>query len=45
MPRKKKSNDLSETQDSAEPKIAKEPLDQPVTGPITQGEFESLFRA
>jgi putative transposase len=45
MPRKKKSNAASETQPSVEPKIPKELLDQLVTGPITQGEFESIFRA
>lgn len=45
MPRKKKSNASSETQPAAEPKIPKELLDQLITGPITQGEFESIFRA
>jgi putative transposase len=44
MPRKKKSNVPTETQ-NAEPKIPKELLDQLITGPITQGEFESIYRA
>jgi len=43
MPRKKKSNAPTEAQ-SAEPKIPKELLDQLITGPITQGEFESIYR-
>ena len=42
MPRKKKTN--VETP-SAEPKIPKELLDQLITGPITQGEFETIYRA
>lgn len=45
MPRKKKSSVPSETQSAAEPKIPKELLDQLITGPITQGEFETIFRA
>jgi putative transposase len=45
MPRKKKSNASCETQPAAEPKIPKELLDQLITGPITQGEFESIYRA
>lgn len=45
MPRKKKSNAPSEAQPSVEPNIPKELLDQLITGPITQGEFESIFRA
>jgi putative transposase len=45
MPRMKKSNASSEMQGAAEPKIPKELLDQLITGPITQGEFESIFRA
>jgi putative transposase len=45
MPRKKKSNPPSEATSAAEPKIPKELLDQLITGPITQGEFESIFRA
>lgn len=44
MPRKKKSDTAAEAQ-SAEPKIPKELLDQLITGPITQGEFESIYRA
>src|ERR1041384_4346360 len=44
MRRKKKSGDVAESK-SAEPKIPKELLDQLITGPITQGEFETLFRA
>jgi len=44
MPRKKKSADGSESK-SAEPKIPKELLDQLITGPITQGEFETIYRA
>jgi putative transposase len=44
MPRKKKSTP-SETPPAAEPKIPKELLDQLITGPITQGQFESIFRA
>jgi transposase-like protein len=42
MPRKKKSEEASKT---AEPKIPKELLDQLITGPITQGEFETIYRA
>jgi transposase-like protein len=42
MPRKKKTN--VETP-SAEPKIPKELLDQLITGPISQGEFETIYRA
>lgn len=42
MPRKKKTN--VETS-SAEPKIPKELLDQLVTGAISQGEFETIYRA
>jgi transposase-like protein len=45
MPRKKKSAVLSETPSAAEPKIPSELLDQLITGPITQGEFETIFRA
>ena len=45
MPRKKKSNVPSETPSAVEPKIPKELLDQLITGPITQGEFEMIFRA
>lgn len=45
MPREKKSNVPTETQATAEPKIPKELLDQLITGPITQGEFETIFRA
>lgn len=45
MPRKKKSDASIEAQPSAEPKIPKELLDQLITGPITQSEFESIFRA
>jgi transposase-like protein len=45
MPRKKKSDAASEGAAVAEPKIPKELLDQLITGPITQGEFESIFRA
>lgn len=45
MPRKKKFNASSETPPAAEPKIPKELLDQLITGPITQGEFESIYRA
>jgi putative transposase len=44
MPRKKKSADVSESK-SAEPKIPKELLDQLITGPITQGEFDTIYRA
>lgn len=44
MPRKKKSNASTEAA-SAEPKIPKELLDQLITGPITQGEFETIYRA
>jgi transposase-like protein len=43
MPRKKKS-DVSPRQSAAEPKIPKELLDQLVTGPITQAEFETIYR-
>jgi len=42
MPRKKKSEDVSK---AAEPKIPKELLDQLITGPITQSEFETIYRA
>ena len=45
MPRKKKTNAPSEAQPAAEPKIPKELLDQLITGPITQGEFETIYRA
>jgi len=45
MPRKKKSDASPEAHPIAEPKIPKELLDQLITGPITQGEFESIFRA
>jgi transposase-like protein len=45
MPRKKKSDAVPEAQSAAEPKIPKELLDQLITGPITQGEFETIFRA
>ena len=45
MPRKKKHEIQSAAQPTAEPKIPKELLDQLVTGPITQGEFESIFRS
>lgn len=45
MPRKKKSNAPSEAPSAAEPKIPKELLDQLITGPITQSEFESIYRA
>ena len=45
MPRKKKSDAIPEAQSAAEPKIPKELLDQLITGPITQGEFETIFRA
>lgn len=45
MLRRKKSDASPEAQSVAEPKIPKELLDQLITGPITQGEFESIFRA
>jgi putative transposase len=45
MPRKKKHDAASEVQPSAEPKIPKELLDQLISGPITQSEFESIFRS
>jgi hypothetical protein len=45
MPRKKKSDAAPELQAAAVPKISKELLDQLITGPITQGEFETIFRA
>jgi len=45
MPRKKKSNVASEMPTATEPKIPKELLDQLITGPITQSEFESIYRA
>ena len=46
MLRKKKSDAVfTEAQSAAEPKIPKELLDQLITGPITQGEFETIFRA
>src|SRR5687768_9494117 len=45
MPRKKKTDVAPEAQPTAEPKIPKELLDQLITGPITQGEFETIFRA
>lgn len=44
MPRKKKSETHSRDQSGVEPRIPKELLDQLITGPITQGEFESIFR-
>jgi putative transposase len=45
MPRKNKSNVPTETQTTAEPNIPKELLDQLISGPITPGEFETIFRA
>lgn len=42
MPRKKKSEDGCK---SAEPKIPKEALDQLITGPTTQSELETIYRA
>ena len=45
MPRKKKMNVSVEGQAAAEPKIPKELLDQLIPGPITQGEFETIYRA
>jgi putative transposase len=45
MPRKKKLNAVSDASAAVEPKIPKELLDQLITGPITQGEFESIFRS
>lgn len=42
MPRKKKSEDASK---AAEPKIPKELLHQLIMGSITQGEFETIYRA
>jgi transposase-like protein len=45
MPRKNKLSSASERPGAAEPKIPKELLDQLVRGPITQEEFESIFRA
>jgi transposase-like protein len=45
MPRRKKTNAPAETQPTAEPKIPKELLDQLITGSITQGEFETIYRA
>jgi putative transposase len=45
MPRKKKHDAASEAELSAQPKIPKELLDQLITGPITQSEFESIFRS
>ncbi len=45
MPRKKKS-DVPPTQTAAVPKIPEELLDQPITGPITQDQFQvDLWRA
>lgn len=45
MPRKKKTNVVAETPSAAEPQTPKELLDQLITGPITRGEFESIYRA
>ena len=45
MPRKKKHETQNDAQRAVEPKIPKELLDQLVKGPITQGEFESIFRS
>src|SRR5688572_11687226 len=45
MPRKKKADAVPEMESAAEPKIPKELLDQLITGPIKQGEFETIFRA
>lgn len=42
---REKTNVPTETQTSAEPKIPKELLDHLITGLITQGEFETIFRA
>jgi putative transposase len=44
MPRKKKS-DVTLTQTAAVPKIPEEPLDQLITGPITQDQFQSIYGA
>lgn len=44
MPRKKKTSIPTEAQ-SADRRIPKELTDQLITGPITQGEFESIYRA
>ena len=46
MPRKKKKFEMQpESQGSVAPKIPQELLDQLITGPITQSEFESIFRS
>lgn len=45
MPRKKKENAAPRTSERVEPKIPKELLDQLITGPITQSEFETIFRS
>jgi putative transposase len=44
MPRKKKHGG-AEIEPSAEPQIPKELLDQLITRPITQAEFETIFRS
>ena len=44
MPRKKKS-DVSQPPNAAVPKIPEELLDQLVTGPITQDQFQSIVGA
>jgi transposase-like protein len=44
MPSKKKHSSVA-AEPSAEPKIPKELLDQLISGPITQAEFESIFRS
>jgi len=44
MPRKKKS-DVPPTQTAAVPKIPEELLDQLITGPITQDQFQSIYGA
>jgi len=43
MPRRKKSD--VDAASAVEPKIPKELLDQLITGPITQGRFETIYRA
>lgn len=45
MPRKKNPEMGGDAERVADPKIPQELLDQLVTGPITQGEFESIFRS
>lgn len=45
MPRKKKADAVPEVESAAGPKIPNELLDELITAPITQSEFETIFSA